>query len=131
MSAMQRTKGQQGERELARLLSDLTGKTIRRRVRQHDGDSDLIGLPGWSIECKRYARATPALLAQWWLQAVRQAEAEDTTPLLCWRADRMRDWTFVWPASLHCLDAPRYPADVKDTLSADPLIWWRMVRRWT
>lgn len=50
------------ERELARLLADLTGHDVRRRVRQHDGDDDLVGVPGWSIEAKRYKAAPPF----WW-----------------------------------------------------------------
>ena len=48
MGAMQRTKGQTGEREAAALIRDLTGWDVRRRVRQHDGDSDLEGVPGLS-----------------------------------------------------------------------------------
>jgi len=49
MSKMSRTKGQVGEREVALELSRLTGKCIRRRVRNAAGDSDLEGLNGWSI----------------------------------------------------------------------------------
>lgn len=48
MSAMQRNKGKAGERELTGLLRDLTGWDVQRRVRQHDGDSDLVGVPGWA-----------------------------------------------------------------------------------
>ena len=55
---MSRTKGAAGERELAAALRELTGWDIRRRVRQHDGDSDLEGVPGWSIEVKRLADPT-------------------------------------------------------------------------
>jgi hypothetical protein len=73
MGAMSRTKGKAGEREIAALIRDLTGWDVRRRVRQHDGDSDLMGVPGWSIEVKRHARATRADLASWWQQTVDQA----------------------------------------------------------
>ncbi|NZA00578.1 hypothetical protein H0I39_00080 [Ottowia beijingensis] len=59
MGAMSRTKGKVGEREIAALLAELTGCDVRRRVRQHDGDSDLEGLPGWCVEVKRHARAAP------------------------------------------------------------------------
>lgn len=129
MSGASRDKGKRGERELAALLEMLTGQPVRRRVRQHDGDADLEGLPGWAIECKRYATVQPADLARWWRQAVAQAQATNTRPLLCWRADRTRDWTFVWPAALHCPDVPLYSGNFADTLSADPLTWWRVVRR--
>ncbi len=129
MSAASRDKGRRGETELARVLQMLTDAPIRRRVRQHDGDSDLEGLPGWSVECKRRsAPPTPSELSAWWQQAVRQAAPEGLRPLLCWRADRQRDWTFTWPAGLHNPNSP-YPGALADTLSADPLTWWRMACR--
>lgn len=46
MSRMQRDKGKAGEREAAELVRELTGWDVRRRVRQHEGDSDLTGAPG-------------------------------------------------------------------------------------
>lgn len=95
MSAMQRTKGQKGEREAAGLIEELTGWKVRRRVRQHDGDSDLVGVPGWSVEVKR---AKEAHIAAWWRQAVQQAAQDGTTtPVLVYRIDR-RDWRAVWPS---------------------------------
>lgn len=129
MGAASRDKGQRGERELATLLRSLTGRDVRRRVRQHDGDADLEGLPGWCVECKRRSTVAPGDVARWWQQAAAQAHAAGTHPLLAWRADRMRDWVFVWPAGLHCPDAPKQPTNIVDTLSSDPLTWWRMVRR--
>ena len=128
MSGASRDKGKRGERELAALLEMLTGQPVRRRVRQHEGDADLTGLPGWSIECKRYASVKPADLVRWWAQARELAQREGLHPPLCWRADRMRDGVFVWPAGLHCKGAP-LPGHIADTLSADPLTWWRMVRK--
>lgn len=65
MSRMQRNKGKDGEREAAALLAGITGLDIRRRVRQHDGDTDLEGLPGWSLEIKRYAAAPRGEIARW------------------------------------------------------------------
>ena len=62
MSAMSRTKGQAGEREVAAIIRELTGHDVRRHVRQHAGDADLAGLPGWSVECKRYRAVTPGLM---------------------------------------------------------------------
>ena len=44
MAGLSRNKGKAGERELARLLAELTGHDVRRRVRQHDGDDDLVGV---------------------------------------------------------------------------------------
>lgn len=132
MSGRERSKGARGERELAHLLQGLTGCPVVRRVRNAAGDSDLVGLVTgplvWSVECKRYAAAAPGDVARWWRQAAEQALREGGTPLLCWRADRMADWRFHWPAALHCDEVRSTSADVSDTLSADPLTWWRVVR---
>ncbi len=94
MGAMSRTKGKAGEREVAALLRDLTGWQVARRVRQHDGDSDLDGVPGWSIEVKRHAHATRADIAAWWRQTAGQAGS--ALPVLFYRRDR-DEWRAVWP----------------------------------
>ena len=86
MSAMQRTKGQTGERGIAALIRDLTGWNAQRRVRQHGGDSDLLGVPGWAIEVKRHKAAPRGQIARWWRQTVEQAGQD--VPVLFYRADR-------------------------------------------
>lgn len=96
MTAMQRTKGKAGEREAAAIIRDLTGWDVRRRVRQHDGDSDLEGVPGWCVEVKRHATATRGNLRQWWAQACAQAKREAAIPVLFVRRDR-DEWRAVWP----------------------------------
>lgn len=123
MGAMSRNKGKVGEREAAALLTELTGHQVKRRVRNLAGEDDLVGLPGWSLEVKRYASATPSLLAGWWAQAVEQAKDTDTWPLLLYRVDR-GEWVAVWPAALHC---PAPLVGLEHTLSATPSTWWRMV----
>lgn len=130
MGAMSRTKGQSGEREVAALLAELTGKDVRRRVRQHDGDADLEGLEGWSVEVKRYRVVTTALLTgQWWPQAVAQAHRTGCAPLMIFRGDR-QPWRAAWPVWLH-LDEPRTGCwdTFDDCLVSDPLTWHRMTRR--
>jgi hypothetical protein len=112
MTAMQRAKGQAGEREIAALVRDLTGWDVRRRVRQHDGDSDLEGVPGWSVEVKRHRAAQRHQIAAWWAQTVQQAARAPAgppdvaaarmprlLPVLFFRADRDQ-WRAVWPVSL-------------------------------
>lgn len=101
MSKMQRDKGQHGEREAAALIRDLTGWDVRRRVRQHDGDADLEGVPGWAVEIKRHRTATRGDIARWWAQAVAQAVAQagDLLPVLMYRRDR-DEWRAVWPLAI-------------------------------
>lgn len=95
MSATSRTKGQSGEREAAALIAEHTGWDVRRRVRQHLGDSDLDGTRGWCVEVKRHKRASRHLIGDWWFQAVEQARKVHKRPLLCYRQDR-DEWRFVW-----------------------------------
>jgi len=97
MSAMQRNKGKAGEREAAELVRELTGWDVRRRVRQHVGDSDLQGVPGWAVEVKRHQTAQAGEVARWWAQAVTQAG--DLLPVLLYRADRA-EWRAVWPLAV-------------------------------
>jgi hypothetical protein len=104
MGAMQRRKGGDGEREIVALVRDLTGWDVRRRVRQHEGDSDVEGIPGWCCEVKRHARVTRADVRGWWEQAARQAAATSSRPVLFYRLDR-DEWRAVWPVSV-LLNAP-------------------------
>ena len=106
---MQRTKGSAGERELARLIDEHLGIRLVRNLEQsrrggHDltladpEDSNPVAkeLARYAVEVKRHARATPALIRQWWQQATEQALRADLVPLLAYRADR-QDWRVVLP----------------------------------
>ena len=88
MGQMQRRKGQVGEREAAALIREHTGWEVTRRVRNAAGDSDLLGVPGWSVEIKRYANASASQIASWWDQCVGQADGE--IPVLFYRLNRGR-----------------------------------------
>jgi len=98
MGKMQRTKGQTGEREAAGMIGMHTGWHVTRRVRNAAGDSDLVGVPGWSVEIKRYAFATRSEIAGWWSQCVEQAGAD--LPVLFYRLDRS-EWRSVWPLAVN------------------------------
>jgi len=100
MTAMQRTKGQAGEREAAALMRELTGWDVRRRVRQHADDSDLEGVPGWSVEIKRHANGGRGDIRAWWAQSVAQAQRTGARPVLLFRRDRDQ-WRAVWPVAVH------------------------------
>lgn len=63
MSAMSNRKGKVGERELAGIIRDITGWPAQRRVRQNEGDSDIEGIPGWSVESKRHKTALRSEIA--------------------------------------------------------------------
>lgn len=123
---MSRRKGQHGERELAALVRDLTGWDVRRRVRQHNGDSDLVGIPNWSLEVKRRKAAGRADIRAWWDQTVAQAGA--LLPCLIYRLDRDQ-WRACWPLAIH-LGVPRadYWRDYALTVESSLEGWAAAVR---
>lgn len=98
MSSFSRSKGQRGERAVAAIIHELTGWQVQRRVRNDKHDSDLVGVPGWSIEVKDHARVTLGDVQEWWKQSVRQAAGE--IPLLVYKRQR-GSWRFVWPLAVH------------------------------
>lgn len=70
MGARSRNKGANGERELARLLSDELGLEVTRNLLQsREGGHDLDGVSGWCLEVKRRARVAEGDKRQWWEQA--------------------------------------------------------------
>jgi hypothetical protein len=87
MGKMSRTKGAMNERALANYLKTCTGLDVRRRCRQHPGDSDVMGLEDWSIECKVQKVLR---LDAWWEQACNQTD--DAWPVLFWRKHGCSQW---------------------------------------
>lgn len=112
MTATSRRKGAAGEREFAAAVLDALGVRLVRQLDQcRSGGFDLAPAPddtsagavllaGYAVEVKRRRAATPASVAVWWRQAVRQADAAGLRPLLAYRADR-QPWHVVAP--LHTL----------------------------
>jgi hypothetical protein len=121
MGAGNLTKGKAGEREAAQLLTTITGRPVTRRVRNHAGDSDLVGLEPWTVEIKRHRSASRATVDGWWEQAVRQTP-KGHRPLLLYRVDR-GGWRAVWSPV----------AEPHHQVEADPLTWWAVSgrRTWT
>ena len=70
MAKFSRDKGKRGELAVSAIISDLTGWSVKRRVRQHDGDSDWKACQAGTVEVKNCATIT---LPAWWRQAVAQA----------------------------------------------------------
>lgn len=98
MGSMSREKGKRGEREVAAIISDLLGVSASRRVRQHGGDSDILGVPGWCIEVKRWSLLRAYEINQAWAQAVEQAQRDGGIPALFYRANH-QPWRVMWPLS--------------------------------
>lgn len=88
MSAMQRRKGQSGERELSALLAAHLGTVVQRQLGQErDGGAD-IHIGDYRIQVKR---CETLKLDEWWRQTVR--DAGYWKPVLAWRQSR-KGWRF-------------------------------------
>jgi len=124
MSAFSRNKGKRGERSVAALIRDLLGCDAQRRVRQHDGDSDVLGVPGWSIEVKDCADLR---LPEWWRQAVEQAGPHEI-PCLWFKVPR-KGWRVRWPLSCLLVEqrASQWLA-LEWTAETTPEAWAAVVR---
>ena len=82
-----RAKGKRGELELAGILREYGFKA--RRGQQYagiNGDADVVGIPGYHIECKRVERLN---IDEAMAQSVR--DAKDEVPIVCHRRDR-KEW---------------------------------------
>ena len=90
MSAMQRRKGAQAEREVLKLLGEELGQMLTRNLTQtREGGADCLAVQGWAIEVKRQeALSRPA----WWRQACEQAQRVGAEPMLLFRRNR-EQWT--------------------------------------
>lgn len=103
MGTMSRRKGATFEREVANLIRDNLGFDCKRNLEQYQaGGDDLSGVPGWSIECKRYANTKPSDIKLFWLQCEAQAAAKGDRPVLIVKQDRKPIQVFInWlgPAS--------------------------------
>ena len=93
-----RVKGRSGEQELINnlklLLPDYASQLERNLEQTRNGGHDILGLPGWAIEVKRYSRVTQADLTRFWDQACDQARKDGSRPALVYREDR-QDWRVV------------------------------------
>lgn len=94
-----RTKGQGGERELCKLLSQLLKleKPLERNVDQtRIGGADIVDLKPFAIEVKRQQTLQ---INTWLAQAVSQATKRNPIPVLVYRKNGGK-WTVMLPAGV-------------------------------
>jgi Holliday junction resolvase len=99
-----RVKGAAFERETAKaFMSALNIDDVKRDLEQYrEGDhGDLIGIDGWTIECKRYKHGPINGRDEWWQQAVAAANRTGTHPVLVFKYDRQPVQCRVLLSSIH------------------------------
>lgn len=83
-----KAKGSAFERLVAAEIHKLTGvRTTRNLEQTRSGGSDLVGFPGWCIECK--IRKDGAWIQEaWWDQVMRESTKLQLKPALIFRVSR-------------------------------------------
>lgn len=122
--SMARRKGASYERRIANQLTEATGATWRRRVRNHGGDSDVVADdPAYariSIECKH---ANTLCLPAWWRQAMDQAGAEGIPVLVYKRTGMVGDLVVL---DAHDLNPKTFPVRGRHTAT----LGWDAAMQW-
>lgn len=94
---MQRSKGNRGEREFCKCLSEYLGESVSRQLGSaRDGGPDLLLGEAWAVEIKRGEQIR---LAAWWTQACDQAAMLYRYPALAYRVNR-KSWQVLLPLDL-------------------------------
>ncbi|HIO43547.1 MAG TPA: hypothetical protein EYN33_05975 [Gammaproteobacteria bacterium] len=91
MGKMQRTKGQVGEREFAKLIFTNLGIECNRRIEQTRDSGHDLDLMDYAIEVKRAKKMN---VTSWWRQTVENALAVNKVPVLAYRIDNLK-WHVV------------------------------------
>ena len=108
-----REKGKAGEREAAKILSELFGVPVRR-AQQYSGaagDADLVGLPGVNVEVKRRERGNVAN----WIDQARSDTHIERVPVVVHRQSGQ-----PWLVTCCLEDLPELVCKLYLTLSWEP-----------
>lgn len=100
MTLNARTKGQDGEREVIKLLLPIVREVLgpnasmSRNLEQYQkGGHDIVGIPWLAIEVKRQEEL---MIEDWWRQTLRQTSGPEVVPLLIFRQNRKRWRVMTW-----------------------------------
>ncbi|GAB1837337.1 hypothetical protein MyNCGM121_41170 [Achromobacter xylosoxidans] len=124
MSALSRNKGAAYERRISNMLTEATGTRWRCRVRNHEGDSDVVAddpaFERISVECKH---ANTLCLPAWWRQAQAQA-GENRIPVLIYKRTGMVGDLVMLDA--HDVNPRTFPVRGRYTVTLD----WAAAMQW-
>lgn len=110
MTTPSKRKGDKAELELARLLADLLGMKVRRKLGagRTDDEGDLEGIPGWTVEVKNYADLATGINVG--LKDLEREQANaGTTFGVCFVRRRGGRWIAV-------MDLPQIATVIRETL---------------
>jgi len=101
-----RAKGHNFERQLCRMIEDELGFEVHRDLMQYaqKDRGDIIGVPGWTIEAKRYSadRGTGGnYKPEWWSQVCESSALAGCEPVLIYKYDRQPIKCVVFLSSIN------------------------------
>ena len=88
-----RIKGRSFEYQVIKMVDEELGIKCERDIEQYrkSDRGDVLGLDGWTIECKRYAGTRGSdggYKPEWWAQCTEAANAAHNQPVLIYKYDR-------------------------------------------
>jgi len=87
MGKMQRTKGQVGEREFAKIIEQAFGVECKRRINQTRDSGHDLDFIDYAVEIKRAKKPN---INSWWEQAYFNAKMVNKKPMLAYRLDNQK-----------------------------------------
>ena len=101
-----RSKGSNFELQIVHMCEEELGFECKRDIEQYrQADrGDILGVPNWVIECKRYSaakNATHSHKPECWAQACKAAEAAACEPVLIYKYDRQPIKCVVYLSSIN------------------------------
>ena len=123
-----RIKGRSFEYQIIKMIDEELGIKCERDIEQYrkSDRGDVLGLDGWTIECKRYASTRGSdggYKPDWWAQVTRAANASVTEPVLIYKYDRHPVRCVVFLSSIN----PDY-AGKDNTATISFQTWCMLVR---
>ncbi len=101
MSKFSRSKGQRGERTVAKLLQERLSHDVTRELSaSRDGGCDIkiqLGDITYLIEVKFHTKVSQSIVAGWWDQAIEQAKLQEErylnpVPVLIYKQTHWKKW---------------------------------------
>jgi Holliday junction resolvase-like predicted endonuclease len=127
MSKFSRSKGQRGERTVAKLLQERLGCEVTRELSaSRDGGCDIkvqIEDITYLIEVKFHTKISQSIVAGWWDQAIEQAKLQEELylnpiPILIYKQTHWKKWEcrlpwhhLLWQFAKTALQKPNFSVE--------------------
>lgn len=120
MALNARNKGKAGELEFIKKFEIFFDHPLKRHLDQwREGGSDIEGCEPWVIEVKRCEKLEHN---KWWAQVNKAVSAEEEIPVVAYRRNMIKYWTFQVPVTLMGIEHPGFALVHED-------IWLQLVLR--